>query len=244
MRALVVALWLALWLVPSFARADTDWQGLADKLQGGTWLHYELTALHAVREEAPVKLRDLTLAGVRLHGFISTHRVGYLIGLDLAAGATTRTAGFAYDVALLPVGAAVKLGDSQFIGIGAGVGAMGAVGTLDDAVTFPVEAFAELGLGKRLRVLARARASWLAGAPGRRSGSPTFGFADEVEGTLGLRIGHHYHEYNVPSGNGYFAGVSYRELLGAKFVGLVIGYSIDMATPRHGRIGRSDHDDE
>ncbi len=233
MRALIV-----LALLATEARADVDWMDLGRKLEGGTWLHYELTAVHDVHDDAaPVKPRDLTLAGVRLYGFVSTHRVGYLVGLELAAGATTRVAGFAYDVALLPVGVGMKFGDTQFLAIGAGVGAMGAVGTLDDAVTFPVEASAELNLGSHLRVLARARASWLAGAPGRRNGSPTFGFADEVDGTLGLRLGHHYHDYNTPSGNGYFIGAAYRELLGAQFVGLVIGYSIDLATPAHGRIG-------
>jgi hypothetical protein len=49
---------------------------------------------------------------------------------------------------------------------------------------------------------------------------------------VGLRFGHHYEEYGYPSGNGYFVGVTYRELLDAHWVGAAIGYSIDLGTPR------------
>src|SRR5262249_13451579 len=161
------------------------------------------------------------------------HRIGWHLGLDAAAGTTfgtpsgamsgvamARSTGFAYDVALMPVGFAVRWGASQMAGIGTGVGAMGAIGTLDDAVTVPVEAFTELALGGHVRLLARARMSYLAGADGRGRGSPTVSFADELDGMIALRVGHAYEEYRMASGNGYFAGVAYREMLGAKFVGL------------------------
>jgi hypothetical protein len=49
---------------------------------------------------------------------------------------------------------------------------------------------------------------------------------------LALRIGHHYEDYGYPSGNGYFVGVAYRELLDSRWVGATIGYSIDLGTPR------------
>ena len=118
------------------------------------------------------------------------------------------------------------------IGIGTGIGAMGAVGTLDDAATFPIEAFGEFALGSRVRVLARARATYLAAARDRNRGAPSVSFVDEVDAMLAFRIGHSYHDYGFPSGNGYFFGASYREMLGARFAGLVIGYSIDIATRR------------
>jgi hypothetical protein len=225
MRALAIVIVLA-----TAAAAHADWQDF----QGGAWAHYELSGLHDVDDTAMTapKFEDLTLAGFRLHGFVSKSRVGWHIGIDGFAGATTRTAGFAYDVAFLPVGFGVRWGDTQMVGIGAGVGAMGAVGTLDDAATFPIEAFGEFALGSHVRVLARARATYLAAAPGRSRGAPSVSFVDELDGTLGFRLGHSYHEYGFPSGNGYFIGAAYREMLGARFAGLVLGYSIDIATRR------------
>jgi hypothetical protein len=115
-------------------------------------------------------------------------------------------------------------------GIGTGIGASGAVGTVDDGVELPVEAFLELGLGGRVRVLARARAVWLGAASARGGGSPTFDFTDEVDATLALRLGRRYREFGFPSGNGYFAGAAYREWHGAQFVGAVIGYSVDVGS--------------
>jgi hypothetical protein len=227
MKALMV---LALVATPAHARS---WRTLADELTYGTWLHYEVSELHEV-EGPDQRFDDLVLAGFRLHGFVGKHGVGWHVGLDASAGSTIHRAGFAYDVAFLPIGVAFKWGDTQMIGLGTGVGAMGAVGTLDDAATFPIEAFAELAVGSRIRILARGRASYVAGAGGRARGSPTLGFADELDATLGIRIGHSFHEWGFPSGDGYFAGVGYRELLGSKFVGLVVGYSVDLASPRHG----------
>ncbi len=228
----VLVLVLVLVLAPPRAHADR-WSRLADHAQGGAWLHYELSVVHDVDDRGTQPaLHELVLAGARLHGFVGENpTVNYHVGLDLAAGSTLRGAGFAYDVALFPLGVGVRVGDTGVIALGGGVGAMGAVGTLDDAVTFPVELNAELGSG--WRVLARVRTAWVAGAPGRHDGSPSAPFADELDATLGLRLGHHYTDYGYPTGNGYFIGASYRELAGARFVGAVIGHSIDLATPRH-----------
>lgn len=227
MRALAIAAVL----VTIGGRAHADWRGA----QGGAWLHYELGVLHEVDEaRGTPPATGLLLAGARLHGFVGGPTIAYHIGIDLAAGSTLDRAGFAYDVALFPVGIAVRFGRTGVVAFGAGVGAMGAVGALDDAVTLPVETTIELG-GGRVRVLARLRAAYLAGADDRQSGARSAPFADELDGMLGIRIGHHYDEYGFPSGNGYWAGVAYRELYDARFVGLVIGYSIDGATRRQTR---------
>jgi len=222
------------------ARADR-WERAADRMQGGAWLHYELAGLAVVDESGRQRpgsaapepaARELVLAGVRLHGFLGANAsVAYHIGLDLAAGGTLDGGGFAYDVALFPIGVVVRAGETSLLGIGVGVGALGATGTIDDAVTLPVEAIAELGAG-RARLLARARAAYVAGAGGRQNGAPSLPFADELDATVGLRIGRVYRDHGFPTANGYFAGVAYRELAGARFLGLAIGYSIDMATPR------------
>ncbi|MBV8759280.1 MAG: hypothetical protein JO257_18480 [Deltaproteobacteria bacterium] len=211
----------------------SDKRDMVYKLQGGAFMHYELTGVtRADHLDTPAAApRDLVLAGARLHGFVGGGKtIGLHGGIDLAAGSTLRGAGFAYDVALLPLGIAVRFGRSSFVALGTGVGAMGAVGTLDDAVTLPVEATLEAGKG--IRVLARARASYVAGAAGRHDGARNVPFADELDAMLALRIGHHYEDYGYPSGNGYFVGVAYRELLDSRWIGATIGYSIDLGTPR------------
>src|SRR5262245_11731114 len=116
------------------------WRREMDRVQGGSWLHYELTGLTVVDEgaEAP-RMREMVLAGARLHGFLSANAsVAYHIGIDLAAGGTIRDGGFAYDVALFPVGVVVRAGATSFVGVSAGVGAIGATGTIDDAGTLQI----------------------------------------------------------------------------------------------------------
>ncbi|HEY5920771.1 MAG TPA: hypothetical protein VIV11_03835, partial [Kofleriaceae bacterium] len=194
--------------------------------------HYELQGMHDYQHDemdAPAA-RDIVLAGARLHGFIGGRRFGYHAGLDLAAGGTINNGGFAYDVTLWPAGVALRFAETSFITLGVGVGASGATGTMDDAATFPVEARFELGRG--IRVLGRARAVFLAAADSRQDGAR---FADELEAMLAVRVGRAYTDWGFPTGNGYFVGATYREAEGAKFAGLVIGYSIDMGSPRKRR---------
>jgi len=209
-----------------------------DDFEGGGWLHYELTGLHGLENvRGSAGAQELVLAGFRLHGFVGTgSTIGFHVGLDAAAGGALDAGGFAYDVALFPVGIAARFGRTGVITLGAGVGASGATGALDDAVTLPLELDAELG-GGRLRLLARVRTSYVAGADSRQSAAPSLPFADELDATVGLRVGRHYEDHGFPSGNGYFVGVAYRELAGTRFAGLVIGYSIDIATPREDRSG-------
>lgn len=219
---------LLLVLVVGCARWS-KYQPVARKAQGGAYMHYELTS--STKVDAYDSPRDIVLAGARLHGFVGLNSsIAYHVGIDLAAGSTLRDAGFAYDVALFPAGVAVRFGRTSFLALGAGIGGMGAVGTLDDALTFPVEATLEAGSSWRL--LMRVRTSWVEAAPGRHDGSPSIPWADELEGMVGMRLGHHYEDYGYPSGNGYFLGVTYREMLGDHWIGGAIGYSIDLGTPR------------
>ena len=220
---------LVLVLIAGCARWSSH-RDLADKAKGGAFMHYELTGVTRT-DRLDDQPRDLVLAGARLHGFVGGgDTIGLHAGIDLAAGSTLRGSGFAYDVALLPIGIAVRFGRSGFLALGTGVGAMGAIGTIDDAVTLPLEATLEAGKG--IRVLARARASYVAGADARHDGARDLPFADELDAMLALRIGHHYEDYGYPSGNGYFVGVAYRELLDSRGRGATIGYSIDLGTPR------------
>jgi hypothetical protein len=233
--------WVTILFGLSLARpAIADkWSDRADRFHGGAFLHYELTTLTSIEPDVSDepdamagRFTDLALAGVRLHGFLSRNsRVAYHVGFDGAAGSSIRRAGFAYDVALFPIGAVLRLGETSIIGVGAGIGLSGAVGTLDDAVTLPLEALAEIG-GGRLRLLARGRASFVAKADARQGGAASTQRVDELEAMLGLRIGRHYDSFGFPSGNGYFVAVSYRELEGAQLAGITLGYSIDLAMRR------------
>jgi hypothetical protein len=232
-------------LVLSIALAlHTGCAGLRDG-HGNAWAHHELTVTHDVdppsatagdspRPHSALRFSELILAGSRVHALLGGRHVGYHIGADLGFGSTLRGAGFAYDLALFPVGVGLRLGAASAVMLGAGVGASGAVGTLDDALTLPIELVGELNAGPA-RLLARGRISYLSGTPGRTRGAPTTSFADETEAMLGLRIGRNHDSYGFPSGNGYFAGIAYRELLGARFLGITIGYSLDIATRRPSR---------
>lgn len=228
-------------------RAHADCGGvcqLAQGLQGGGFLHFELTALEHVSDPphgAPVD--ELVLAGAKLHFFagVSDH-VQYHLGGDLAGGMTLSRGGFAYDVALFPLGIAVRFGRTGFLALGTGVAAMGATRSLDDVILLPLEATIELDLTARLRFIGRVRAAYEAGAPAGHDGAPSIAFADELEAMAGVRLGHHYEEGGFPSGNGPFLAVAYRELFGVAFLGATLGYSIDIGTPdEHRRRVRRRH---
>lgn len=215
---------------------------------GGAQLHYELSTLHDIEHAGAAGRptpQDFVMAGARLHGFVGGKRFGYHVGLDLAAGQTARPHSFlAYDVTLFPIGLALRFGETSFITLGAGIGAMGAVGTLNDATTFPLELRFELG--RATRILGRARASYVNRASDRMDGGVSTSFGDELEASLGLRLGRAYDEWGFPTGDGYFVAANYRESLGARYVGITLGFSIDMGTyrQRHHRSSRGyDGDD-
>lgn len=187
-------------------------------VEGAAQLHYELTSLHDVDHPAgePASPQDLILAAARLHGFVGKRHVAYHVGLDLAAGQTARPHSWlAYDVVLYPVGLAVRFGTTSFLSVGGGIGAQGALHTLDDALTFPVEA--RLELGRADRVLARARVTFMSQTMRER----------ELEGMLGVRLGHAYRGWGTQSGDGYFVGVSTRSAGGSRFIGVTVGFAID-----------------
>jgi hypothetical protein len=219
------------------ATADCDLCDLGRKLQGGAYLHEELTLLTHVEDtpgDGARTIDQLGLAGFRLHGFVGLGaNVGYHLGLDLAAGATVgRHGGFAYDIGFLPLGIAVRFGASSFLTLGTGIVASGATGAIDDAVALPFDIDLELD-ANRVRLIGWARAAWIAGSPQRHDGAPSVPFADELDAMVGVRIGHHYTDYGFPTGNGAYVGVAYKELTGTKFIGLTFGYSMDMATKQH-----------
>lgn len=197
------------------------------------WGAYELTEVHRINRDAmaeqPAPVSDLALAGVRFHAIAGNQRFAYHAAVNLDAGTTLGGAGFAYDVAVLPLGGALRLGETSAIAVGTGIGALGGVRTIDDAVTLPVELAAQLG-GGAVRLLARARISYIVG-DSSRDRSARWSYADHADAMLGVRVGRGGAIGNYPAGNGYFVGAAYRELQGAHYIGLTIGYALDIATP-------------
>lgn len=203
-----------------------------DDLEGIGWAQYD--ASYVGRQTAADR-QGLGLAGLRIGALLCPDLpVGYVLGLDLHAGATV-PAGFAYQADLYLLGLGLRLGSTGALTFATGVGASGATGTMDDAIELPIEANLQVGLGAHLRLMARAKATWLGASAARQGGTPTVGWhADELEGTVAVRLGRSYRRYDFPSGNGYFAGVAYREAGGLRFVGAVIGYGVNVASHDHG----------
>jgi hypothetical protein len=219
-RALAAGLLAATLAVPTAARAEFEGAGIA---------HYEGSYVqHGSLERDTAPGTALGLARLRIRG-IAPWRRGPAIGLDLAVG-TTYPGGFAYDVGLHLLGVGTRIGDFGSAGVIAGLGASGAVGTIDDAATAPVVAWLELPLGKVARLLVHARGVWvLGGADGRGGGSPSQPVFDELEAMAALRLGKQYDDWGMSAGNGWFLGAALREAGGERFVGGVLGYSIDVA---------------
>lgn len=215
MRALVIIVLLA---TSTTARAQPAF---------GAWMHYELNGQHRI-DDAMHGSSDLVLAGARVGGFVG-NRIAYAASFDFAFGSTIGKSGFMYELGLLPLGIALRPSERSVVAFATGIAGSGAIGTLDDAVAMPLEVTAEATLGP-LRLLARGRASFLAASDARQNGSPTVGWADEIDATVGIRLGRRYDKFRLASGNGYFLGVSYREMEGAKFAGIVIGHSVDMGS--------------
>jgi len=192
---------------------------------------YGLVVLHDVEPgPTPPAFGDLAVFAISVHGLLQVHRALYAdIAWDVQLGSTLGRGGFAYDVSALPIGVGVRLAEDSAIGIAAGLGANGAVGTLDDAVTLPIELYADLAVHRRLRILARLRTSFVAAAPGRDLGAPSLPssrLGDELDAMLAVRIRHRLTKSVERADAGPIVGVAYREWLGARFCGVVLGIGL------------------
>ncbi|HEX4454481.1 MAG TPA: hypothetical protein VH143_26650 [Kofleriaceae bacterium] len=228
MKGLIVA---AMLVLAHTARADCIcrlFDHLLDRPDGEAWLHYELTGLDRI--DLDNRVQREVLAGFRLGGIIGNSHVAYHAELDLFAGAVVQRGGFAYDVALYPLGIATRLGDTGVLALGTGVVAVGAERWLDDGVGLPLQATLEAGGG--VRVLARARVALLAGTHDDAAPSLQRAIGQELDAMAGVRFGHAYDAEGFPVGEGYFVAAAYKEFLGARYVGVTFGYSIDASTKR------------
>jgi hypothetical protein len=178
-----------------------------------------VTALPTAATPEPA-IKQLGLVGIRFGVMAGDPRVGAYLALDAAVGGQVgRHGGFAYDVAVLPAGLGVHLGDDAFVAVSSGLAAMGATGSLDDAILIPLQLQLEYGVTYHLTL--RVRDSFVFGADSRADGAPSLPLGDELDGMLGVRIAR-----SNDSPEGYFLGVAYKEMLGTRYVGLALGCAI------------------
>lgn len=150
--------------------------------------------------------------------------VSYCTGVDGELGPTST--GLLYELELYPIGAALSLSEDGFVSLCGGVGLSGVRGSIPFGWQFPIELSGEWQFGK-IRGLGWIRTRWIAGEDSRQDGSDLAGFADELDLTVGVRLGRNSRYWSkVTAGHGLFVGINYREQGTANFGGIVIGLSM------------------
>jgi hypothetical protein len=153
------------------------------------------------------------------------------LGVDVELGFEVPGA-FVYGVHLMPVGAALRLGRRTWLGVMGGAGLGGVTERVPFAGEFPVEAFFSMDLGRWVRFMASGRATWIAGAASRDSGSMTLPFADEAEAGAGFAFGKAHDEYEARWSDGTYVGLFAREQEGGRIIGIVLAIPMDGASAR------------
>ncbi|MEZ4403382.1 MAG: hypothetical protein R3B06_25370 [Kofleriaceae bacterium] len=198
--------------------------GCRSLARGGDGFAASLTYQAAAIVRAPADGTAAPPPGPRAQGELTVRlaamvgrRVGPLVGLSLAGGGGAPL-GASYDVALVPIGIGARLHRSSFVGIGLALATTGGSST-DDAIVVAGQAYAELALGHRLRLLSYARLGsdqLIADGLDRR----------RLEVTAAVRLGHSFDRF-IPASNGYYLGATWRGQQGQEQWGLVIGHSLD-----------------
>ncbi len=150
--------------------------------------------------------------------------VAWCGGLDGEVGGAD--AGFVYGLTGYLLGGALRWGRSNGVCLTGGAGFSGAGDAVPFAGRFPAELSVVQQLGP-VRVQLWAHAAWVLGDDRRSNGSQTLSFADEAEAGLSVRIGKQRQYWSTTNaGAGPSLGVVYREFMGARSVGLVLGLDL------------------
>ncbi len=168
-------------------------------------------------------LTNAVTFGVRTRALLG-RSVGYCVGLDGDVGGSD--AGFTWGVTgwLLGAGARWGAGNGASLCGGAGLGATGSA--VPFAGRFPVELSVAQSLGP-VRVNVWASVAWTVGDDLRRNGSPSLSFADEAEAGVRVRFGRQHHYWSTTNaGGGPSLAVVYREFMGARAIGVVLGIDL------------------
>ena len=193
---------------------------------GGT-LAYDVGYRRAVAETPPAE--GVITGSAKVRAFGAPGRAGYAFGVDLAAGAS-HPRGLAWRAAMYPVGLGTRLGRHGLAGVVAGLGGSGITGRVPASLELPVEAFTTVRLGGRTAVSLWLQPAWLPFSDTRSGGAPDVGFTDELRAGLTFRAGRARHRHGTHSGAGYHLGVLFTEESGARYVGVTVGYDLDVVT--------------
>lgn len=201
------------------------------KWEFGASLNYEARVTHAEDPDALADVTQVATAGVSSRALAGKRdrRAAFAAGFDFQFGGGIG-GGFAYEFDFYPLGLATRLGERGHFGVVAGVGLSGLTDRIDFAMQFPVEAFLEFELGRRIRVLAYGSSRWVASSEARTGGVDAIPFGDEFNAGLGIRWGKRRDQHRAAMGNGYYVGGLYQERLGVRFYGATIGYNLNFAT--------------
>lgn len=150
--------------------------------------------------------------------------VGYAVGLDGEVGGSDTGAVYELTAHLLGVG--LRWGAAGVVALHGGVGFDGVVDSVPLAARFPVQLMVACDLGP-LRLHAWAGAAFVAGADARRNGSSWLPLGDEVDAGLLVRLGRqHRYWARTSGGGGPGLGVTYREFMGTRSVGVVLALDL------------------
>lgn len=163
---------------------------------------------------------DGTLAlAVRSRLFLG-RPAAYCLGIDGAIGGSD--AGLVYEAELYPLGAGLRLGDRGVAALCAGAGLGGIRGAVPFGWQIPVEAWIDLGAGP-LRLAAWLEATTVLDEETRQDGSDIDGI-DELSAGVAIRLGGDARYWaSTTAGYGPFIAATYRQLMGAEFLGLTLG---------------------
>lgn len=173
--------------------------------------------------DAPNGLRTIATFGLHERTLVG-RTVGYALGFDGSVGGSST--GATYGGTIYPVGLGVRFDGGGSLTLAGGIGADRVVGAVPLAARVPAELSLVLSLGV-VRPTLFVRPSWLFGADERKRGARTLSSLDELEAGISVRFGaQHRYWSQTNAGRGPVLGVVYRELLGARAVGLTLGLDL------------------
>ncbi len=123
-------------------------------------------------------LSDTLTGGVRGRASAGKDWYGFMVGLDMRFGAGLQ-GGFAYEFALLPLGAAVLIDEAGSLGLLFGAGIDGVTARVPFAVTSPAELVLELDIDDSVRLAGWFSPRWILAADARQGGQGSLALGDE-----------------------------------------------------------------
>ncbi|UQA63126.1 hypothetical protein [Polyangium aurulentum] len=172
-------------------------------------------------------LSDLVVGGLSARA-VYGKRIGYGVGAGLELGGGGAP-GFAYSFELYPLGGAVALGPTGFLGVFLGVGVNGVTARVPVSLALPAELRLEFDWTRRARLGALFAVAWHPAQDARIGGSLLLPFVDETTMALTARFGKTFPRYRANMGRGYFFRLERKEQMRTVLFGLAFGVEIDAA---------------